>query len=87
MRISMLSEFQILHKTNGKYVPLSNEEAKSVSVGDFSFEIGETLCLLAGKLHMEWKTIIYSVLKPERVCFLMIMNYQTAMMKVWMIWA
>lgn len=41
MRISMLSEFQILHKTNGKYVPLSNEEAKFVSVGDFSFEIGE----------------------------------------------
>ena len=37
----MLVDFQILKKKNGKFVPLSNKEAQSVSIGGFSFEIGE----------------------------------------------
>ena len=41
MDISMIVNFQILEKRNGKFVPLSNEEAKAVSIGGFSFEIGE----------------------------------------------
>lgn len=41
MDISMLVDFQILQNKNGKFVPISNEEATSVSIGGFSFEIGE----------------------------------------------
>lgn len=41
MDISMIVSFQILQKQNGNFVPLSNKEAKSVSIGGFSFEIGE----------------------------------------------
>jgi hypothetical protein len=37
----MLVNFQILKKKNGKFVPMSKEEAQSVSIGGFSFEIGE----------------------------------------------
>lgn len=41
MDISMLVDFQILKKKDGKFVPISNAEAKSVSIGGFSFEIDE----------------------------------------------
>ena len=44
MKISMCSVFQILENRNGKYVPMSNEEAKCVSIGGFSFVInGNTI--------------------------------------------
>lgn len=39
MEISMLVEFRILQKINGKYIPISNKEAKAVSIGGFGFEI------------------------------------------------
>ena len=41
MKISMLVDFQILKNNNGNFVPLSNKEATSVSIGGFSFEIGD----------------------------------------------
>ncbi len=41
MDISMLVNFQILQNKNGNFVPITNEEATSVSIGGFSFEIGE----------------------------------------------
>lgn len=41
MKISMLVNFQILQNKNGTFVPISNEEATSVSIGGFSFEIGD----------------------------------------------
>jgi hypothetical protein len=37
----MLVDFQILKNVNGNFVPITNEEATSVSIGGFSFEIGE----------------------------------------------
>lgn len=44
MKISMLVNFQILQNQNGKFIPISNEEAKSVSIGGFSFVIdGNTI--------------------------------------------
>ena len=39
MKISMRSVFQILENKNGEYIPLTNEEAKYVSIGGFSFVI------------------------------------------------
>lgn len=39
MEISMLVEFRILQKINGEYTPISNKEAKTVSIGGFGFEI------------------------------------------------
>lgn len=41
MDISMIVNFQILQNQNGNFVPITNEEATSVSIGGFSFEIGE----------------------------------------------
>jgi hypothetical protein len=41
MEISMLVDFQILKNVNGNFVPISNKEATSVSIGGFGFEIGE----------------------------------------------
>lgn len=41
MDISMLVNFQILHNKNGNFTPISNKEAKAISIGGFSFEIGE----------------------------------------------
>ena len=41
MDISMLVNFQILKKQGRKFMALSNKEAQSVSIGGFSFEIGE----------------------------------------------
>lgn len=44
MEISMLVDFQIIQKKDGKEIPLSNNEAVSVSIGGFSFEIdGEAI--------------------------------------------
>lgn len=43
MEISMIVSFQILKNNNGNYLPLSNKEAQSVSVGGYSFEIGDYL--------------------------------------------
>ena len=39
MKLSMLVDFQILENINGKYIPLSNNEARSVSIGGFGFEV------------------------------------------------
>lgn len=41
MDVSMLVNFQILQNKNGAFVPITNEEANAVSIGGFSFEIGE----------------------------------------------
>lgn len=41
MDISMIVNFQILKNKNGNFVPISNEEAKCISIGGFSFEIGD----------------------------------------------
>jgi hypothetical protein len=41
MKISMIVDFQILKNKNGNFVSITNEEATSVSIGGFSFEIGE----------------------------------------------
>lgn len=41
MDISMIVNFQILQNKNGNFIPITNEEATSVSIGGFSFEIGE----------------------------------------------
>ena len=35
----MIVSFQILKNNNGNFVPLSNKEAQSVSIGGYSFEI------------------------------------------------
>lgn len=44
MEISMETIFQILEKRDGKYVSMSNREARSVSIGAFSFVInGKTI--------------------------------------------
>ena len=42
MEISMIVYFQIIQKKNGEEIPLSNTEAKSVSIGGFSFEVDDT---------------------------------------------
>ena len=39
----MIVSFQILKNKNGNFVPLSNNEAQYVSVGGYSFEIGDYL--------------------------------------------
>ena len=39
METSMVVDFQILQKINGEYIPISNKEAKAVSIGGFGFEI------------------------------------------------
>lgn len=41
MKTSMLVNFQILRNQNGNFVPASNEEVKALSIGGYSFEIGE----------------------------------------------
>ena len=43
MEISMKSKFRIIERRNGNLVALSNEEAKAVSVGGYSFEINGDL--------------------------------------------
>ena len=43
MKISMIVDFQILENINGNCIPLSNQEAKAVSIGGFSFEINGDL--------------------------------------------
>lgn len=43
MHISMIVDFQILKKQNGKFMPLSKEEIQNLSIGGYSFEIGEDL--------------------------------------------
>ena len=37
----MIVNFQILKNNNGVFIPLSNKEVTSVSIGGFSFEIGD----------------------------------------------
>lgn len=40
MKISMLANFKILKKNeDGKFVPMNNSEARSVSIGGFSFDV------------------------------------------------
>ena len=39
----MIVSFQILKNNNGNFSPLSNEEAQFVSIGGYSFEIGDYL--------------------------------------------
>ena len=41
MRISMFGKFQILKKHEGNYIPLTIESVNALSVGGYSFEIGE----------------------------------------------
>lgn len=41
MKISMIVDFQILEKRNKKYVPVTKDNISCLSVGGFTFEIGD----------------------------------------------
>ena len=43
MDISMIGNLQILKNQNGNYVPLSSDDVQHMSIGGFSFEIGDDL--------------------------------------------
>lgn len=81
MEISMLVEFRILQKINGKYIPISNKEAKAVSIGGFGFEIN------GAEIPFDWDAFtgtecnkVFQFQTGKGSC-LMIMKSQIAMMK------
>jgi hypothetical protein len=41
MKISMIVEFQILERRNKKYVPVTKNDISNLSIGGFTFEIGD----------------------------------------------
>lgn len=41
MKISMIVDFQILEKRNKKYVPVTKDNISNLSVGGYTFEIGD----------------------------------------------
>ncbi len=82
METSMVVDFQILQKINGEYIPISNKEAKAVSIGGFGFEINGAEIHLIGMLLLEQNVIKYFNFKQARDSYLMIMKSQIAMMNL-----
>lgn len=39
MKIAMIGDFQILEKRKGEFIPLTFDDAKSMSIGGYSFEV------------------------------------------------